>query len=250
MKTFWILPLSLLFAFSACKKDDDAPAPTSGNAMLVFDQVWAANADPFFMNVDTHHPKTGDTLNFSTFKYYVSNVRLKKSDGTWWEAQDFYHLVDLMDPTSLNFTFTGLPVGDYVTIEFLMGIDSARVVNGPYTGDLDPSNGMYAGAAEGYIMIMAKGFAPYPTNAAFEYEIKGYSGADKVTMLKLQNLPATNPLKVTGTSVPKLHIVANPARLFHSFGSVSKGNVTTAGIDAATMAFTFNDAVTIGAIEN
>jgi hypothetical protein len=245
------LPLLVALATTlvwSCEKDDDTPAPTTGNAKVVFNHVWAANADPFFMGVNTFHPKTGDTLNFSEFKYYVSNLRFKKADDTWWVATDFYHLVDLNNPTSFSFTFTGVPVGNYVAVEFLMGIDSARAVSGPYTGDLDASKGMNPGPD--FIMIKAEGFAPHPTNAPFYYRLGGTFGPDKVTMLKTMNLPAATPLKVTGTGAPALRIVVNPARLWHSYGSVSNGNITDFGAAAAGMAFTFNDAVIVGGVDN
>jgi hypothetical protein len=250
MKPKYVPLLIALATFSlfSCDKEDDPPAPTVGNAKVVFTHVWAANMDPFYMNTDTYHPKTGDTLNISEFKYYVSNLRLKKADGTWWAATDFYHLVDLNDPASLSHTFTGVPVGSYVAVEFLMGIDSARAVSGPYTGDLDPSKGMNPGPS--FIMIKAEGSAPHPTNAPFYYRLGGTYGPDKVTMLKTMNMPAATPLKVTGTGTPAVRIVANPARLWHSYGSVSNGNITDFGAAAAGMAFTFNDAVMLGGVDN
>lgn len=241
----------LMLAITGCKKEEPTPStPQKGDVKIEFNHVWAANELPFFMNTDMFHPKTGDTLNFSEFKYYVCNFSLVREDNTVWESDDFYHLIDLEDPTTLNWVFSNLPVGTYVSMQFTLGVDSARTVNGPQTGDLDPSNGMYWNATDGYIMVKAEGFAPHPTNASFTYHLGGFQGPDKIIMVKDITFPAANLLKITGTSTPKLTFVSNPARLFHNYGSVSTGDVTAPGVDAFTLANAFFDAVRLNEISN
>ena len=234
----------MTLAFSACKKEEtqDPPASQFGDFKLVFDAVWAANMDPFFMNAQIFHPKTGDSLTFTTFKFYVSNIKLKKSDGTLWEANESYHLVDLADPTRLTFDFTNIPAGTYTGVLLTMGVDSARNVSGNQDGDLDPVLGMYWNATDGYIMIKAEGQAPQSPTGTFAYHLGGFSGPDKVVMDRDINFPTSGPLTISANSTPNLHIVVNPARLFHSYGSVTNGpEILAPGFDAATMAFTFND---------
>lgn len=234
----------IMLAFSSCKKEEnnDPPAPTTGDFKVEFDAVWAANMDPFNMNTKMFHPKTGDSLTFTTFKFYVSNIKLKNADGTLWEVEESYHLVDLSDPTAVVFDFSNVPSGTYTGMYLTMGVDSARNVSGAQEGALDPANGMFWSWNSGYIMIKAEGLSPQGTGGSFTYHLGGFSGPDNTVMVKDINFPAAGPLTISPSGTPTIHILTNPARLFHSYGSVSNGSVIMSpGPDAATMAFTFND---------
>ncbi len=234
----------IMLAFSGCKKEeeDNPPTPKVGHFNVEFDHVWAASMDPFYMNQQLFHPKTGDSLTFTTMKYYVSNIKLKNADGTLWEAEESYHLMDASDPASLVISFTNVPAGTYTGMYITMGVDSARNVSGAQDGALDPANGMFWSWNSGYIMIKAEGLSPQGTGGSFTYHLGGYSGPDKTIMVKDINFPAAGPLTISPNGTPTVHMLANPARLFHSYGSVSNGSVIMApGPDAAMMAFTFND---------
>jgi hypothetical protein len=234
----------LMLALNSCKKEEttDPPTPTVGDFKVEFDHVWAANMDPFSMNMQMFHPKTGDSLTFTTFKYYVSNIKLKNADGSVWEAENSYFLVDVDDPTSLVFEFDNVPNGTYTGMYLTMGVDSARNVSGAQEGALDPANGMFWSWNSGYIMIKAEGLSPQSTSGSFTYHLGGFAGPDKTVMEKEIGFPTAGPLTISPTATPTVHMLANPARLFHTYGSVSNGSVImTPGFDAGVMAFTFND---------
>ncbi|MCU0495618.1 MAG: hypothetical protein MUD01_28865, partial [Chloroflexaceae bacterium] len=54
----------------------------------------------FSLNNPLIHPMTNDTLTFTTMKYYVSNLKLKLADGSWWVHPESYFLVDASNVAS------------------------------------------------------------------------------------------------------------------------------------------------------
>ena len=102
-------------------------------------------------------PMTQDSLNFSTFKYYVSNFKLKKSDGSYWVHPESYFLVDLSNSESLELSFSDIPAGVYTDLVFTLGVDSLSNVDGAQTGALSVANEMFWSWNSGYIMLKAEG---------------------------------------------------------------------------------------------
>ena len=82
-KLILTLAISSLFYFQSCKEIDDKPNPdpTFGTAEIEFEHVWGVNQAPFELNATLVHPMTKDTMKFTTLKYYVSNIQLKRSDA-------------------------------------------------------------------------------------------------------------------------------------------------------------------------
>ena len=71
---------AMIFTISSCKKTDPTPTPTptTGSFKLAFEHVFGMMEEPFTLNTQFVHPMTGDTLNFNKFRYYVSNIKIKK----------------------------------------------------------------------------------------------------------------------------------------------------------------------------
>ena len=67
---------------------------------------------------------------------------------------DSYFLIDHANANSMKPQFM-LAAGEYYNLSFIIGIDHARNMNGPHTGQLDPSLGMYWNATDGHIMAVS-----------------------------------------------------------------------------------------------
>lgn len=252
IKTTMIIALIGAFVMGSCKKEDEPTNPTNktGTLAIQFEHVWGMNAVPIDINQKIFHPKTFDTITLTTFKYYVSHVEVKKADGDWYKEADIYHLIDLGDPSTHFIKIENLPVGDYDEIKFVMGVDSLRNTGGDQSGDLDPSNGMFWDFAKGYIMVKAEGVSPNSPTGTFTYHLGGFTGPDKNILPKYQMF-SNKPAMVRENEIPYLIIQANPAKIWHNYGSVANGHeITMPGPDAHQMAFDFQDAVTVSQINN
>ena len=252
-KLFSSLSLPLLAGIvliSSCKKNEyPDPVPPTGNMNVQFNYVFGSNALPWEIGKTMVHTKTGDTLTFTTLKYYVSNIKLKKTDGSWWAQPDSYYLADAGVTNGSVLNISNVPVGTYTAMEYTMGVDSIRNVSGANTGALSLSNGMYWDWNSGYIMLKAEGNSPQAENGGFAFHLGGYSGTYNVVTVKTTDF-GTTPLIVDTSKTPVVKMMANPARLWHSSPSVKvKPTIHAPGPEAVIMAKDFYDNISFTGIE-
>ncbi len=192
----------LIIFFASCKKDSpanetvDPPVPpevVKSDLSIEFDN--RIRDQELHLNIE---PYTGviysETYTFTALRYYISNISLTNTGDTVYTVpQDScYFLVDQSD-FNTRFVNVKVPVGDYKTLTFIVGVDSLRSTMNmsKRTGILDPvtgANGMYWGSDSGYIFFNAEGTSsasPEPGNI-FTYHIGGYGG---------NTIPVINNLK-------------------------------------------------------
>lgn len=116
-----------------------------------------------------------DTLSISTFKCYVSGIRLFYADGTYITNND-HHLLDVENEETLQFKVGGNPAKSISKIVFNVGVDSLASVSGALSGDLDPTKGMYWAWQSGFInmKIEGKSHSCKTRNNEFQFHIGGY----------------------------------------------------------------------------
>jgi hypothetical protein len=243
---FYALTLIGLVTASACKKEEDDHDHDHdhmhyGNAVVKVDHLFGMNMSAFSLGTTYVHPMSGDTLNFSKFRYYLSNIRLKSADGSWFTRPESYYLLDASVPSSLSLNIDSIPEGSYTDMEITFGVDSTRNVSGAQSGALSTTNDMFWSWTTGYIMLKAEGSSPQAGSGGFSYHLGGFSGVNNIVNAKSFSFGAT-PLIVGEGSTSTITMQANPARLFHTFGSVSNGAVIhMPGTNAKTMATDFWD---------
>lgn len=217
-----VIALALSVTITACKKKKIEPTVSStatDTVILKIEHSWQDSLD-FELNTDLINPLTGDTLNFTTFKYYVSNIRLKKADGTWWTQPNSYFLLDLSTGTIPSIALSGVPHGEYTDIEYVLGVDSIKNVTGAQEGALSPALGMFWTWNSGYIMLKAEGISPNSGMGSFAFHLGGFSGPENVVTTKMHNFTGNN-LSVTGNGHYQIHLKAAPQTLWATVGSVS-----------------------------
>jgi hypothetical protein len=232
MKYFICLLLLLTFG---CKKDKNspatdspAPAPTNANGNnsvslvitnMAGNTVLKISKDSTYTGVTPKYINAhGDTFSVSMFRYYISNIKLKKSDGSYYIETESYHLVDAKDSVNTcRITLPNVPVGTYTSAELMIGVDSARNCSGAQTGDLDPAKDMFWSWNQGYIFMKFEGYsssAPASSVHNVEYHIGGfkspYNNTKKVT------IPFNVMLQVAADHSPKLMLKANLLELFQA----------------------------------
>lgn len=124
----------------------------------------------------TYFLATGDSLEFSSLRFYISNVRLLDSEQTVFQEANSFHLVDIEAKNSLKIPLDFAKKLKYNQLSFSIGIDSTTNSGGVMGGDLDPTKGMYWTWQSGYINFKLEGTSPLcPTYFnEFQYHIGGY----------------------------------------------------------------------------
>lgn len=115
-----------------------------------------------------------DSIQITSFKFYISQLELINGTKTIWEDKGKYHLIDVFDektldlqiPSNINFT----------KIKFKLGIDSLTNVSGAMGGDLDPTKGMYWTWQSGYINFKLEGNSNLckTRRNEFQFHLGGY----------------------------------------------------------------------------
>lgn len=210
MKKLALLLLVAATTFTACKKDNNTPDPNqTGSLQIELEHVFGASA--FALNsADYYVTANNDSIKLSTLKYYVSNIKLTKSDNTVWAQPESYYLYNAAAPEML--VLNNVPEGDYTAIEFTIGVDSLRNVSGAQTGALDPANDMFWSWNSGYIFFKAEGTTV--ADSMFEYHIGGYAGANKAQRTISLSFNGSQAM-VRKDVTPEVHLSVDVAKFFN-----------------------------------
>ncbi len=171
---------------------------------------------------DSLHPyqnAAGDDFFITTFKYYISNVILTKTNGEAVYIPDSYFLVNAADSSTFSQELTGIPKGKYNTISFTIGVDSSRNFEGAQTGCLDPAKGMFWSWKTGYIYVKFEGKSSQSTarNNRLTFHIGGAIAPTNTIRTVTQSLPSV--IKIKKHNTVDLDLTVNAAAMF-------KGNMT------------------------
>lgn len=248
-----LLPFAFAaIAFAGChKKDDPVTNIKAATGKLKFEFSNVVGNQPLVLNTNWYRNAAGDSFQVSMYKYYVSNVTLTTDDGKTYTEPDSYHLIDQSKTETLRFELDSLPAGNYTSVHFLIGVDSAANTSGPRTGALDPVNGMIWDWNTGYVMAKMEGKSPQTRNNFFEYHIAGFSGVNSV--LRTLTLPFPEAAKVSATTGPNVHLFSDVAQWFYAPQNISistYSDVSTVGSDAAMIATNYADMFHVDHIDN
>lgn len=136
-----LILIVFLLSISACKKEEN----TEVQLTLSFNH----NIDGETLEFDTikYTNAYGNKYSVSTLKYFVSDVTLHNEDGTQINF-DFIFYVDARDEMTMSYTSANkIPVGNYTSLSFTFGIDSAQNQTGIFPNP--PQNLMEWPAAMG-----------------------------------------------------------------------------------------------------
>jgi hypothetical protein len=153
-----ILFFILVFFLYACKKckEPDCNSTTPAQPKVYLNFTMKYGNQELKIN-DYHVTYSQDTFRTTQLKFYISNIRLKKSDGTEFVEPESYHLFSLDNPERKKLQIQGVPAGEYTQMSFGLGIDSVRNHSGAQVGDLDPANGMFWTWSDGYLFLRYEG---------------------------------------------------------------------------------------------
>ena len=151
-------------------------------------------------------------FHITNLKFYLSNIRLYKTNSLVDEELKSYHLIDLLDTSKNKLKFIRNNNMPFDRIDFNIGIDSLTNVSGAYEGDLDPMNNMYWTWQSGYINLKFEGAIDdgvyreyhlggytYPNNALQKVSLKMNSSGNTIIYIHLDDfinsIPDSIPFK-------------------------------------------------------
>ncbi|RNI25795.1 MbnP family protein [Rufibacter latericius] len=195
----------VLFTWSC--SDDDAPESPS-TVTISFQHTF--DSQPLVLGqeyTNTH----GHKVRFNQLRYYISNVKLTRADGSEYAAPNSYHLMEKMADTSKeSFDLPEVPAGRYRSITFSVGVDQAHNHSTDQVGDLDPNHQMAWNWDTGYKFLVAEGQYYNPTEASFKnfiYHIGHDANYRTIT------LPLPDDWNLTGQN-KTLELITNTKVLF------------------------------------
>ncbi|MBC3790511.1 MbnP family protein [Spirosoma utsteinense] len=220
----------------ACDTADPDLVQT-GTLHLTFDNV--AGAQDLQLTTGTYRNATGESFTPTAFNYFVSNIKLTATDGRQYivPQDSSYFLIRENVPTSQTISLANVPVGDYKSVSFLIGVDSLRSTMdiGRRTGVLDPAgdhtsaNGMYWSWNSGYIFMKLEGTSPSaPTdatgNSTFRYHVGFFGGRDTRTINNLKTVTidfGSDLASVKPAQVPTVTVQTDVLKIFEGPAAVS-----------------------------
>lgn len=245
--------LALSVILVSCEKEEKEVDPvdteTTGSFKLEFDHVFGTDA--FALNVPFTNA-FNEEVNFSLVKYYVSNIKLEKMDGTIWEQPESYYLIDVDNSGSMLLNLKDVPTGEYHNISFTLGVDSTRNVSGAQSGALDVANNMFWSWTTGYIFSKFEGNSPQAADNSFMYHVGGFSGENNaLTQVSFQM--HDHMLSVSPDASPQVHLMVDVAKLFTGMHDIQVANMSKVhmpGAMALHIAHNFNGAFSMDHIHD
>lgn len=192
---------------------------------------------------------SGEKYKISTLKFYASLFEAINTTTSSKTAEtESYHLIDLADPASRQFTVKLNP-GMYDRLNFIIGVDSVRNVSGAQTGALDPVHGMFWTWNTGYIFAKLEGKSP-ASSAPFQmftYHIGGFKTGENA--IRTISLPAQFEVGKTNEII----INADVERWFDGVNIISiasKASIMSPGGPALLMADNYASMFSVNRVVN
>jgi hypothetical protein len=166
---------------------------------------------------EIYKTSAGQSYSIDNFKYYISNIRLKRKESQIAFANNYFLITE---EDSLSQTITlAVEEGKYDSLVFLVGVDSLHNCSGAQSGALDPVNGMFWAWNSGYIFLKLEGkSAASPERGhLFEYHIGGYKAGQNA--MREISLPLSS-LKIAESKTNIIRVEVDIAKLFEGPESI------------------------------
>lgn len=233
MKHPILLSTIIIILFASCTKEEVSHFDPNVKAELSVEFDNIVGASDLQLNTGSYTNAAGESFNVTKLKYYVSNFVVTKTDGTVYTVpQDScYFLVDESDE-STHEPILKIPEGEYKTISFVLGVDSAKSTKdiSQRTGVLDPTSvggDMYWSWNSGYVFFKLEGTSPASTSAGgnFMYHIGGFGGYQTPTINNLRtitlDLAARGIPQVKSGKETNIHLMVDLLKVFTGTANVS-----------------------------
>jgi hypothetical protein len=225
----------LVLAVFSCDSDTSFTPATSGRMRVAFDNV--VGSSDLKLSANTYQNAAGESFTVTKFNYFVSNIRLRKADGSEYVVpQDSsYFLIEEDRPASHTLSLSNIPAGNYTGLSFLIGVDSVRSLAdiSQRPGVLDPGltthDPMYWEWNSGYIFLKVEGTspaAPAAQNNLFFYHVGGfgggYDGKKTINNLRTVTLSFNSDIAIVqANATPTIRLKTDVLKVFNGTTQLS-----------------------------
>ncbi len=188
------------------------PTSTKGRLFIRFENYIGDRK--LALDTVTYINSLGQPYTVTNFKYYISNIKLKGTDGKVYSKDDGYYLIKQDDAETWTAEMGDVPVGLYSGISFMIGVDSLHNCSGAQSGALDPINGMFWTWHSGYIFMKLEGKSPSSKQPGhiFEYHIGGYR--EPTDFIRTSSLTfAKEPMKINPGKATTIYIKTDVSKI-------------------------------------
>jgi hypothetical protein len=214
----------LSFIIISCKKDDEPEITGTGNVNFEFEHRVGTQA--LIFGTQSYTNANGDDFKVTTFKYYVSNITLVKTDGTKVPIPESYLLINAADAASRLQNLKNIPAGDYASVDFIIGVDEPRNFAGAQTGALDPAKGMFWSWNTGYIFLMFEGTSSKSTQQSGQLFFHVGGAKDPANTIRTTSQVFPTTLRVRADAAPDVHFIVDIASLFKGKTTVNFASIS------------------------
>ncbi|QNL22288.1 hypothetical protein HZR84_10160 [Hyphobacterium sp. CCMP332] len=142
----------------SCDNDDDPVVVPETTTDLVLNFEFKVGTEALELGTGRYVLGNEDTVSIDQFKFILSNLTLRQSDGGKWIDEEGYYLVKASNGvTNFQLTIEDVPVGNYSSMEFHIGMDSAMNFKPESFPILFQQEGMYWDWNTGYKFLLLEG---------------------------------------------------------------------------------------------
>ena len=175
-----------------------------------------------------------DSLQLSTFKFYISAIEIEFTDNSKLIKNNSYHLIDIENKSSQKIALLKKTNKTISRILFNIGVDSLASVSGAMSGDLDATNGMYWAWQSGFInmKIEGKSSSCSTRNNNFHFHIGGYLKPNYA--LRKVNINCND--NINGNCNDNINLIVDLSKLFDEIDLKSTNSIMIPGQKAMKIA--------------
>ncbi|MBX2915811.1 MAG: hypothetical protein KF856_11135 [Cyclobacteriaceae bacterium] len=209
--------------FTSCSEDD--AAPETGSLAIEFDAY--AGTQNLVLGTGVYQNSLDQDFSVDVLRYYISNIRLKRQDGTFYEdpmsedGSKGYYLIDDSDAASTIVTLEDVPADHYIGAEFTIGVDANRVSQGAQTGALDPANNLFWSWNAGYIFVQLEGTSPQSNEEddLILFHVGGYktdvANPNLKNNIRVKSISfGGDEAHVSASAEPEIHVIVDIKKFF------------------------------------
>jgi len=209
------LLIAALGSATSCKKDSATPATTTTQTGVlgfhIHTMIDTTEADSGLVATDL----TGRRFQLNVAQFYISNVKLKKLDGTYITVDNVYLLKTIAQE---EYIVGNVPAGNYKSVSFDVGLDATTNSKNPSSFaassplSAQTPNMWFGSTSQGYMFMNIEGKADTSAtnngsvNQSFTYQLGTSS------MLRTVNLP-DNSFTITAGQTQQVHFYADYGKL-------------------------------------